>query len=195
MVQQHVKKYFAEIKQILDSIDLKKIEQIVEIIHSAYKNNSHIFILGNGGSAATASHFACDLGKGTLRPKVSKKIKRFKVTSLTDNVATMTAWSNDVGYNHIFSEQLKNLVNKGDIVIGISASGNSPNVLNAIKVAKNHKAITIGLTGFDGGTLAKISKISIIVKANKYDVVEDVHLILAHIITRYFLETINKTLK
>ena len=193
MIQQQAKNYFAEIKQILDSIDLKKIKQIVEMIHSAYKNNGHIFILGNGGSAATATHFACDLGKGTLRPKGGKKIKRFKVTSLADNVATMTAWGNDASYNHIFSEQLKNLLSPGDVVIGISASGNSPNVLNAIKLAKKQKAKTISLTGFDGGKLAKTSDVCIIASVNKYDIAEDIHLILSHIITRYFLETINNS--
>lgn len=192
MIKQFTKNYFDEIKQVLDKTSLENIEKITDILYSAYKNGGHIFIMGNGGSAATASHFACDLGKGTLSPKGKKNIKRFKVTSLTDNIATITAWSNDTDYSQIFSEQLKNLLNKGDVVIGISASGNSPNVLNAIKLAKKNKAITIGLTGFSGGQLAKISNISIVARANKYDVVEDIHLMLTHILTRYFLETINK---
>lgn len=191
MIKQFSKTYFNEIKQILDKIPLKNIERIVNIIHNAYKKERHIFIMGNGGSAATASHFACDLGKGTLSPKGKKNIKRFKVTSLTDNVAVMTAWSNDLSYDNIFSEQLKNLISKEDVVIGISASGNSPNVLNAIELAREREAITIGLVGFDGGKLAKIADVSIIAKVNKYDIAEDIHLMLTHIITRYFLKTIN----
>ena len=192
MIKRLTKNYFDQVKQTLDEILHQDIEKIVKIIHQAYLKRKHIFIMGNGGSATTASHFACDLGKGTLSPRDNQKIKRFKVTSLTDNVAMMTAWSNDFSYDHVFSEQLKNLISRGDVVIGLSVSGNSPNVLNAIELAKRHKATTIGLTGFDGGKLAQISDLAIVVKINKYDVAEDVHLILTHMITRYFLEKINK---
>lgn len=192
MIKQITKNYFEEIKKILDEISLKDIEKIAEIIYNAYLKKKHIFIMGNGGSATTASHFACDLGKGTLSPRTKKNIKRFKVISLTDNIATITAWANDVSYNQIFSEQLENLLNAGDVVIGISAGGNSPNILKAIKLAKKKQATTIGLVGFNGGKLAKIADISIVAKINKYDIAEDVHLILTHIITRYFSELINK---
>jgi len=195
MIQNFTKNYFDELKKILDGISLKDIEKIADVLREAYKSNRHIFITGNGGSAATATHFACDLGKGTLSPKGPQKIKRFKVTSLTDNVATMTAWGNDVGYNRIFSEQLKNLLSPDDVVIGISARGNSPNILNAVKLAKKMKARSIGLAGFNGGKLVKISDISIVVPVHKYDIAEDAHLILCHVITRYFLETINKNAK
>ena len=193
MIKKLTKDYFNQVRQTLDEISLKEIEKIIEVIRRAYLKKKHIFIMGNGGSAATASHFACDLGKGTLRPKDEKKIKRFKVTSLTDNIASITAWSNDFNYDHVFSEQLKNLISPNDVVIGISASGNSPNILNAIELAKKYKAITIGLTGFNGGKLAQISDVAIVAKINKYDIAEDVHLILTHMITRYFLEKINKT--
>lgn len=192
MIKQLTQSYFDEIKQILDEISLQEIEKITTILYNAYRKQKHIFIMGNGGSASTASHFACDLGKGTLSPKDTKKIKRFKVTSLTDNVATITAWSNDISYDQIFSEQLKNLLSPGDVVIGISASGNSPNVLKAIKFAKKTRAITVGLAGFDGGKLAKISDISLVARVNKYDIAEDIHLMLSHIITRYFLKKISK---
>jgi len=193
MIKKLTKDYFNQVRQTLDEISLKEIEKIIEVIRRAYLKKKHIFIMGNGGSAATASHFACDLGKGTLRPKDEKKIKRFKVTSLTDNIASITAWGNDFNYDHVFSEQLKNLISPNDVVIGISASGNSPNILNAIELAKKYKAITIGLTGFNGGKLAQISDVAIVAKINKYDIAEDVHLILTHMITRYFLEKINKT--
>lgn len=188
MIKRHTQNYFNEIKGVLDNISLEDIENITNIIYNAYKENKHIFIMGNGGSAATASHFACDLGKGTLHPTDTKRMQRFKVTALTDNVPLMTAWSNDSSYDNIFSEQLRNLVSEGDVVIGISASGNSKNIINAINTAKELTAITIGLAGFDGGELAKISHASIIARVERYDMSEDVHLILTHIITRYFLE-------
>lgn len=192
MIKQFTKNYFNEIRQAFDEISFKEIEKITKIIYSAYLKKKHIFVMGNGGSAVTASHFACDLGKGTLSPKNKKNIKRFKVTSLTDNIATITAWSNDLNYDQIFSEQLKNLLSQDDVVIGFSASGNSPNILKAIKLAKKMKAITIGLVGFDGGKLAKIADVCVMAKINKYDAAEDIHLILAHIITRYFFNLINK---
>lgn len=192
MIQQHTQNYFNEVKRILDEIAFEDIERVADIIHNAYKNSRHIFIMGNGGSAATASHFACDLGKGTLHPTDTKRIQRFKVTALTDNVPLMTAWGNDTHYDNIFSEQLKNLLSEGDVVIGISASGNSRNILNAINVAKEYRAITIGLVGFDGGELAKITDASIVTRVNKYDISEDIHLMLTHIITRYFLELLSE---
>jgi len=192
MIKKHTKIYFDQINQILSQIPVKDIEKTVEVIHQAYLKNKHIFIMGNGGSAATASHFACDLGKGTLPPQYDKKIiKRFKVTSLTDNVAVMTAWGNDANYDQIFVQQLENLLKKGDVVIGISASGNSPNVIKAIELAKKRKAIAIGLAGFDGGKLAKITDVNITAKIDRYDVAEDIHLILTHLITRHFFEKIN----
>ncbi len=192
MIQQLSREYFNEVKKILDKISLENIEKIANIIHDAYKNERHIFIMGNGGSAANASHFACDLAKGTLHPTDTQRIKRFKVTALTDNVASMTAWGNDLSYEHIFSEQLKNLAGEGDVVIGISASGNSPNILKAIKLAREFRAITIGLAGFDGGELAKIVDAAIVVEVRRYDMSEDIHLMLAHIITRHFLELLRE---
>ncbi len=138
--------------------------------------------MGNGGSAATASHFACDLGKETVvegRP-------RFRVLSLNDNVPLMTALSNDFGYHAIFKEQLSNLVNEGDIVIGITGSGNSANVLEAIEYARSRKAITIGLIGFGGGKLKDLVDEAIVISSTNYGHVESVHLIIEHLIAEIF---------
>ncbi|MBU4031145.1 SIS domain-containing protein [Patescibacteria group bacterium] len=187
-----IENYFSEIKQTLDKILLRDIEKFASALYDVYLKGGHIFIMGNGGSASTASHFACDLSKGVLSPKNHKKIKRLKVTSLTDNMATITAWSNDLSYEKIFSEQLNNLSREGDAVIGISASGNSPNIIDAIKTAKKKKAITLGLAGFNGGKLAKMADICITAKVDKYDIAEDIHLMLSHIITRHFFNLINK---
>jgi D-sedoheptulose 7-phosphate isomerase len=134
--------------------------------------------MGNGGSASTASHFACDLGKNT----VIAGQPRFRVLALTDNMAMFSAYANDNGYESVFAEQLANLVNPQDVVIAISASGNSPNVLKAIKLATQTGATTIGLTGFNGGHLGKLVDIEIRVPSSLIEQVEDVHLMLEHLI-------------
>jgi len=193
MIKKETKIYFDQINQAINQLSTGNIKRVVEAIYQAYLKNKYIFIMGNGGSAATASHFACDLSKSTLSLQCSKKtIKRFKVISLTDNIALITAWSNDSNYDQIFIQQLENLLKKDDVVIGISVSGNSPNIIKAIELAKKRKAVTIGLAGFKGGRLAEITDINITTKINLYDVSEDVHLILTHLITRHFFEKINK---
>lgn len=171
-----------QLKTNLDFLDLKELDNIINLILKAYKENKQIFIMGNGGSAVLASHFACDLGKGTLQNVYDNKEKRFKVISLTDNVALLTAFSNDLDYKHVFSQQLTNLVNEGDVVIGISASGNSENVINAINLAKENKAVTIGFLGFDGGKLKRIVEHKVIVGSDNYGIVEDIHSVLQHMI-------------
>jgi D-sedoheptulose 7-phosphate isomerase len=181
-----IKDYLAKLSKTLDSLPLHRIGEIKEILWRAYQENKQIFILGNGGSAATASHFACDLAKGTI---CSSK-RRFRVISLVDNIPLMTAWSNDISYNNLFAEQLANLINEGDVVIGISGSGNSQNVLNALKLAKSYAAITIGFTGFQGGKLKDIADVCLIVPSDCMERIEDVHLILEHLICLWLREEI-----
>jgi D-sedoheptulose 7-phosphate isomerase len=176
--------YLFQLKQCLDRLDRKKIDQIISLLMKAYGNNRTIFILGNGGSAANASHMACDLGKGTLQKHYDEQEKRFKVISLTDNVALLTAYGNDLAYDDIFVQQLRNLVRKNDIVIVISASGNSPNCIKAITYARKMQAITIGLLGFTtGGTLAAMVDMPLIIPSNQYGICEDMHLVVNHLIT------------
>lgn len=177
--------YLTNLKKNIDEIDLRDIDKIIGIILNAHNKNKQIFILGNGGSAATSSHFATDLGKGTVKDFSDKSEKRMKVISLTDNIPLITAYGNDLNFDDIFAEQLNNLVCEGDIVIGISASGNSENVIKAIQLATNKKAITIGLCGFSGGKLKKISDYCIYIKNDHYGIVEDVHLTIAHLISYY----------
>ena len=183
------KNYFENIKRNINEISLEKIKEVAEIIYSAYRNNKQIFVIGNGGSASTASHFACDLGKGTLKNFYDDQEKRFKITSLTDNVATMMAFGNDLSFKDIFVQQLKNLLNPGDVVIGISASGNSPNIVKGIEYAKKIGAKTVGLLGFKtGGKLAELVDCGIIVQDNHYGRSEDIHLIIFHLIANYLTE-------
>ena len=176
--------YFSELKKAIDGLDSVKIQKIIEVLFEAFKNNKQVFILGNGGSASNASHFACDLGKGTLKNVYDMQEKRFKVISLTDNVATIMAFGNDLSFEDIFVQQLRNLINPGDIVIGMSGSGNSINVIKAIEYAKVCGAKTIGFLGFGtGGKLAKIVDYEIIVQNNHYGRIEDIHLVLCHLIS------------
>ena len=175
---ERIQAYITHIQEVLSKLNLEDVQKSIELIMDAYHSDYQIFAIGNGGSASTASHLACDLGKGT---SVEGK-KRFRVISLTDNVATMTAWSNDVSYDDVFIEQLKNLVNKKDVVIGISASGNSENVIRAMQYATDIGCRTIGWSGFGGGRLAKICDINVVVDSSEYGPVEDIHLILNHIL-------------
>jgi D-sedoheptulose 7-phosphate isomerase len=177
--------YFRELEKIFKKISAKDIDDITNAIYNAYTNGRTIFILGNGGSASTASHFACDLGKGTLSRVYDPSESRFRVVSLTDNVATITAYANDLSFDDIFVQQLRNLVHKGDVVIAITGSGNSKNVIKAMKYARECGAITIGLLGFDGGKVKKLLDRSVVVPTSHYGRIEDMHMILEHMITDY----------
>jgi D-sedoheptulose 7-phosphate isomerase len=187
------KDYIKGLKDVLDRIPLGPVDEIVQAIELARDEQRQIFVIGNGGSAATASHMMNDLCKGTLGHKGDAPWPRLRVIALTDNVSLMTAWANDTDYNHIFSEPLKNLAQRGDLLIAISASGNSPNILAAVEAAKQIGVKVIGLTGFGGGKLAKLADISFVVPSDGYGPVEDVHMILDHIITGYLYEKLKET--
>ena len=144
--------------------------------------------MGNGGSASTASHFACDLGKSTIRQFFEPKVRRFRVISLNDNVPTMTAYSNDLSYDEIFAQQLYNLINDGDVVIAITGSGNSKNVINAIKLAKKYNATTIGMLGFKGGKLKDMLDYVLHFEDDHYGRVEDAHMMFCHIIVNWIMD-------
>ena len=183
-----IKSYFEGLKNIMDKTSMQDIKKVTNVLYDAYKKNKQIFIIGNGGSASTASHFACDLSKGTLQRVYDEKEKRFRVMSMTDNVALLTAFSNDLNYDHVFSQQLKNLINHGDILIAITGSGNSPNILNAVDTASKSGAVTIGFLGFDGGKLKDKVNHYIHVPSSHYGMIEDLHLVLSHLISSYLAE-------
>ena len=155
LLKMSIKTYIAEVKILLNNLDKEKVSNVVDRLFKAYKEDKQVFIMGNGGSASTASHFAYDLAKGTI---IEGK-KRFRVMSLNDNMAIITAFSNDFGYEHVFLEQLKNLVNKDDVVIAISASGNSPNIVSGIEYAKQKGATIIGFEGLKDGKLKENSNL------------------------------------
>jgi D-sedoheptulose 7-phosphate isomerase len=156
-------------------------EKIVQVLLDAYRAENQIFIMGNGGSGATASHFACDINKGCC---LDLK-KKFKVICLNDNMPTILAYANDCSYSKIFVEQIKNFLRPEDVVIGISGSGNSENVLEAVSYAGTKGAKTVGLSGYDGGKLAKIADIPLVARVHDMQKVEDVHMIVIHMLMQY----------
>lgn len=181
--QKFIKSYIVELKRCLQVLDKEKIEEAIEMLMEAYRKGRKIFIMGNGGSASISSHMACDLGKGTLSRVYDEDERRFKVYSLTDNVALMTAFANDLSFEDIFVQQLQNLVEGGDVVIVFSGSGRSKNVVKAIRYAKKYRAKTIGFLGFKtGGELGKLVDCAIIADSKEYGPCEDIQLILNHII-------------
>ncbi|MCF6309494.1 MAG: SIS domain-containing protein [Sulfurimonas sp.] len=175
--------YINNLISILKNSDLDSISDIINILN---KTKGRIYIIGNGGSAATASHMVNDLGAGLRR----RGIKSFDVESLSDNTPVCTAIANDIGYENIFYMQLKDRLNKDDLLIAISCSGNSENIIKAVEYAKEKKAKIMGITGFDGGKLKEQSDINFHVQTQKeqYGVVEDMHMILNHIIYSYYIE-------
>ena len=178
--------YLEELKGLLDAFPHDRFEDVASAILSAYDDEKQIFIMGNGGSGSTASHFACDINKGCC----FNAKKKFKVLCLNDNIPTMMAYANDLSYEKVFVEQLKNFLKPGDIVIGISGSGNSENVIQAVSYAKENQAKTVGLTGFDGGRLAQLVDIPLIASINDMQKVEDVHIIVVHMIMQYFCKVL-----
>lgn len=176
--------YIADLKVTLDKLSMADIQKVIEALHEARMNGHKVFIMGNGGSASAASHFVCDLGKNTR----IAGWPNFKVIGLADNMAIFSALANDEGYANVFSQQLASLVEAEDVVIGISASGKSPNVLNAIALARLAGAKTIGFSGFDGGQLMPMVDISVHVPSACIEHVEDIHLMLEHMISKALKE-------
>lgn len=170
--------YLGRLQECIDKLDRKEIEAFMRILLQARDEGRQVFIMGNGGSASTASHFCCDFNKGISY----QQDKKFRMICLNDNVATMLAYANDVSYDNVFVEQLKNFLQAGDIVIGISGSGNSKNVLRAIEYAKAHDAVTVGLTGYNGGVLKQICQYSVNANVDDMQISEDIHMMLCHLV-------------
>jgi D-sedoheptulose 7-phosphate isomerase len=157
-------------------VPVADIERVIDVLFEAYAQGRTTFLYGNGGSAALASHHACDIGKGTI----VKDRRRFRVVSLTDNVPLITAWANDYGYDRIFVEQLRNLAGPNDVSFAISGSGNSPNVLNALQYSREVGALTVGVTGFNGGKMLSLCDVCVVVPSNDMQIIEDIHVSISH---------------
>jgi D-sedoheptulose 7-phosphate isomerase len=176
--------YRAELLGAIDRIDLRKVNQAIEWFRHARETQKQIFVCGNGGSASTASHFVCDMVKGASfgRPE------RFRIMALTDSLPTITAYSNDVAYDCIFAEQLKNFARPDDLVMAISGSGNSPNVVQAVEYANSIGCKTLALTGRDGGKLGRLAQLNLQVEVPHMGRIEDAHMIICHMIGYSFMD-------
>ena len=175
---EQIDSYIAGVQQTLDRLPTDAIQQAITMLHAARLARRKVFIMGNGGSASTASHFVCDLAKNT---RVAG-LPDFRVIGLADNMAIFSAYGNDEGYESVFARQLASPVEAGDVVIAISTSGNSPNVLEAVRVASESGAQTIAFTGFDGGQLSSLAMLDVHVPSSRIEQVEDLHLVLEHLI-------------
>ena len=189
-----IRDYIGSFTSALDSLDMETMTRIVETLWQAYQNDRQIFFFGNGGSAASASHIVTDLTKGALGHRGDAPARPVRAFSLTDNVALITAWANDVGFDSIFVGQLRPYLREGDVLFGISASGNSENTVRAIRYGREAGAMTIALTGFDGGKLAKLADLSIIISSNHYGIIEDLHMQIGHVICYLFRQLIEEKL-
>jgi len=177
--------YKAALLEAIDCIDTTRVEQAIEWFREARDGSKHIFVCGNGGSASTASHFTCDIVKGASHNRDT----RFRIMSLADSLPTLTAYSNDVSYECVFVEQLKNFAQPGDLVMCISGSGNSPNVVRVMEYANSIGCRTIALTGRDGGKLGPLAQLNIQVAVPHMGRIEDAHMVVCHMIAYHFMET------
>lgn len=180
----NITSYFDRLKNTLDTLDVNAINATLQAIQQAYEHNAMVFLMGNGGSGATASHIVSDMNKGVA---FGKK-QRFRMMSLTDNIPTVLAYANDISYDDIFIEQLKNFQVPGDVVIGISGSGNSRNVIKGIEYANDNGAVTIGFCGYDGGALKNKAHIAVHAPIHDMQISEDIHLVLGHIMMQVFMQ-------
>lgn len=179
--------YINNITLYLQELDSQLVKRVIEILIDAYKDDHQIFVIGNGGSASSANHFTCDFGKNAIQQPDKR---RFRIISLCDNIEKLTAFANDIDYSEVFNQQLINLMNKGDVLIAISASGNSPNILRACEYAKNNNGRIIAFTGTKKGKINQFSEVSINIQSPMIEQIEDIHLIILHILVAYFKNNI-----
>jgi D-sedoheptulose 7-phosphate isomerase len=179
----YIRSYVEDLKWTMEEFDRDAVGRVVALLLAAREQGRQILLIGNGGSAAAASHMACDLGKGTIDYS-DPAFRRFRALSLSDNTALITAIGNDLSFEDVFVEQLRMVMNAGDVVVFISASGNSPNLVRAAEYARAHGGQTVGLLGFGGGTLANMMDVALVVSSRNYGITEDFHLSVQHIYTQ-----------
>ncbi len=181
----YIKQYKQKCREVLDKIPEDVVARLIDVLRKTRDEDRQIFLCGNGGSAATASHFATDLGKGASLGRE----RRFRVLSLTDNVPWITAMANDTDYSRIFVEQLRNYAHPGDLLLAFSGSGNSPNVIAAVEWANQNGLVTVGITGRPGGKLGQLAQCPIFAESSHMGFIEDAHFVIQHIVGYYFMET------
>ncbi len=188
-----IKSYIKTSSEILDALPIREIAKAINILQATYERDGRIYVFGNGGSLAMATHWVADFNKTVFSGHLDKNIRRFQAIRIPTTESEITAWANDVGYDMVFAGPLKNYIKEGDAIIAISSSGNSPNILKAVELAKEYGVPVIGVTGFDGGELNKLADAKILVKTEKgaYEMVEGIHSVILHMMTLYFKQSFN----
>ena len=186
MFKNYCEGYLKDVKKSIDGLDKEEMNNIFKVIYDAFENGKNIFLFGNGGSGSNADHIVNDFSKGVL----VHRGKRFKAVSLNSNTALLTAWANDSSYDDVFSKQIEVMTEEGDVVVGISGSGNSKNILNGINKGNEKGAICIGITGFEGGKLKEMCQKCLVVPSNHMGRIEDIHLIFLHMLAYFMYENV-----
>lgn len=182
--------YLDDLKAALDAIDHAQLQAVEDVLVKAFEDDMTVFAAGNGGSAATASHMACDFLKTTLGKCPSDAGRRLRCVALTDSMPIVTAYANDTSYEHVFAEPLRSLAHTGDVLMAISASGNSPNILRALAMARNIGMVSIAFLGFGGGKAVEMADHAVLIDSDNYGIVEDAHSILMHMFTARMAEVV-----
>ena len=187
-MEDYIKKFSKELITIFENLPAIEIAKALNILQAAYERDGRIYAFGNGGSLAIATHWVSDFNKTVFSNYLDKHHKRFQAIRMPTTESELTAWANDVGYDMVFAGPLKNYIQESDVVIAISSSGNSPNVIKAVELSKSYKVPIIGLSGFDGGRLRELAdaKIHIATEKGNYELVESVHGSILHLMTKYF---------
>lgn len=188
-----INSYISKSSKLLKGLPVVEIAKALNILQATYERDGRIYVFGNGGSLAMATHWVADFNKTVFSGHLDKNLRRFQAIRIPTTESEITAWANDVGYDMIFAGPLKNYIKEGDTVIAISSSGNSPNVIKAVELAREYHASVIGVTGFDGGLLNKMADAKILVKSEKgaYELVEGIHSVILHMMTLYFKNSFN----
>lgn len=187
-MEPYINKYLKKSIKLLQNLPAKEIAKAINILQATYERDGRIYVFGNGGSLSMATHWVADFNKTAFSKHLDKNVRRFQAIRLPTTEAEITAWANDVGFEMIFAGPLRNYIREGDTIIAISSSGNSPNIIKAVELAKEYKLPIIGLTGFDGGLLNQLADAKITVETEKgeYELVEGIHSVILHLITKYF---------
>lgn len=187
-MEQYIKTFIEKANNILANVPVAEIAKAINILQSVYERDGRVYVFGNGGSWAIAGHWVTDFNKTVFSHYLEKHDRRFRVSRIPSTAEELTAWANDVGYDMVFAGPLKNVLEEGDVVIAISSSGNSPNIVNGVEFAKSLHVPVIGLSGFDGGKLNQLADVKILVSTPKgeYELVESTHDTIMHLMTKYF---------
>lgn len=192
-MQEYIEQFANKAILALENLPAEEIAKAINLLQAVYERDGKIYVFGNGGSWAIAGHWVTDFNKTVFSHHLETEHRRFRISRVPDTAEELTAWANDVGYDMVFAGPLANVLEETDVVIAISSSGNSPNIIKAVEVAKNHKVSVIGLSGFDGGKLNELADVRIFVPAPKgeYELVESTHDTIMHLMTRYFKDYFN----